>query len=679
MNISNKISGLSSLGIARKIGLSFTVLGILLAIVAGISFDVINGAKTDMDEVVNQYEPKTIVSLELSGHLQEASKAMGFYLLSREDSYRKEYEESLKKVTASLNSLKRLVVASGDAQQNEEIKSIENLVKRFISYKAQLTNIVDNQLENLAGVKYAAEHVNPATKEILLAIGSMLTAEQEEDSSAERREFLFELVNLRYQWSNLMMNLRSYMIIGDKSALENVNLYFEGFKLGIEKLSSRSDMFNFEQEDAFEQMPTLVENFKPKLDNLIAIFEGEKSRTDVFLLKKEIGPVLSEVDTILKRVVAREKGSIKVVSHSLLNKLSSGQWFIGALLIFGILLTIAVSFLMSRLIVKPLRIAVNAMHDIAEGDGDLTKRLEDKGNDELASMSKGFNAFAEKTQNIVRSSVLIVEEMDEKIHRLFDVSQEAQKRADAQQQHTEKVVQNVQQVSESVTAVGENAVLAVSAANSATEATAEGKQVLQETVNSIQSMAAGVEKASDAMRSLSTHAEKIGSVVDVIKGIAEQTNLLALNAAIEAARAGEQGRGFAVVADEVRTLATRTHESTDEIESMITTLQNDVGTAATTMENEREQANITVEQAEKTSSVFESIYNSVSSIRERNDAIDHAAQNQKTKAEQVAEIVETLMEIAEENAAGSQQTHSAANELTKLEVKLKQNMTQFKV
>ncbi|HFD31198.1 MAG TPA: hypothetical protein ENJ28_00595, partial [Gammaproteobacteria bacterium] len=208
MNISNKISGLSSLGIARKIGLSFTVLGILLAIVAGISFDVINGAKTDMDEVVNQYEPKTIVSLELSGHLQEASKAMGFYLLSREDSYRKVYEESLKKVASSLNSLQRLVAASGDAQQNEEIKSIENLVKRFFSYKAQLTNIVDNQLENLAGVKYAAEHVNPATKEILLAIGSMLTAEQEEDSSAERREFLFELVNLRYQWSNLMMNLR---------------------------------------------------------------------------------------------------------------------------------------------------------------------------------------------------------------------------------------------------------------------------------------------------------------------------------------------------------------------------------------------------------------------------------------------------------------------------------------
>jgi len=117
------------------------------------------------------------------------------------------------------------------------------------------------------------------------------------------------------------------------------------------------------------------------------------------------------------------------------------------------------------------------------------------------------------------------------------------------------------------------------------------------------------------------------------------------------------------------------YRKADELEGMITSLQNDVGTAATTMENEREQANIIVEQVEKTSLVFESIYNSVSSIRERNDAIEHAAQNQKTKAEQVAEIVETLME----NAAGSQQTHSAANELTTLEVKLKQNMTQFKV
>jgi len=658
--------------------ISFALFGVLLIVVAGISFKVINGAMVNMDEVVNQSEPKTAASIALSSHMHETAKAMGFYLLSRESSYKTAYEQGISKINRSFETLKQYTDRDNHPELNDEIEKLGQDIQSFIQYKDKLTLIVENQLENLVGVKFASETINPMGQAVQQAVSNLIAAEREETASS-RRNLLFQLVALRNTWTNLIINLRSYMIIGDDSAMQNALLFHTAFKEDIEKLSLESEKFNFEQEEAFESLQENIVGFKPALDELTGLFRGDKARMDVYLIKNEIGPIMNNVDVALARIVQREKSSIQSLRQTMLGHLKSGQWIIGILLVMGLALTVVVSILMIRLIVKPINVAVSAMDDIAEGEGDLTKRLSVESRDELASMAHGFNAFAEKTQNIVKTSAKIVENMDEKISRVFIVSQEAEKRADMQQTHTEEVVDNVQGVSESVMTVTENAELASLAASSANDTALEGKQVVSKTTASIQSMASGVEKASDAMRSLQINADKIGLIVDVIKGIAEQTNLLALNAAIEAARAGEQGRGFAVVADEVRTLASRTQESTDEIEGMISALQADVESASTTMEKERNSVSNTVELAEKTSAAFESIFDSVASIMEMNNVIERAAQEQKLKTNHVTNIVEALTEIAEENAAGIQQTHSASNELISLQKSLMSNMTQFKV
>jgi len=654
------------------------VILIVLTVVAMTTLFTLTESETTFDQVVNEYQPRTLISLELSGHVRAAAGSLGFYLLSHEELHRKNYEASLANISTTLESLKALSTDSLDAEDREHLAALETDIAEFMSYKGKMINLATNQLENMPAIKYAAESVNPISREISQALSNMIISEKEEEISETRRDFLLMVEEARYAWATMMGHLRTYMIMGDRSAYENVELYlgqFEG-KLG---LIERSGLLGFEQEEFFTTISQKANVFTTSLESMVIIFKSNKSRTDAFLMRTEVGPKMLEINAHLKYLVDKERENIRSMSTGLLDSLSASKFLIVGLMLAGLVIGIGLSWIIGRAIVKPMQTAASAMDDIAQGEGDLTKRLAISGDDEIGEMAKGFNAFAEKIQQLISSSVGITTQVDEKVSRLFEVSQETRERADLQQAQTEEVAATVQEVANNVLSVTENSSLAVQAASSANEATTQGKKVVDETIQSIESMASGVQSASDAMRSLTEQTDKIGMVIDVIKGIAEQTNLLALNAAIEAARAGEQGRGFAVVADEVRTLASRTQTSTDEIESMIKALQADANSATGIMESERERASNSVDQAAKTAEAFEIIYESVSSISRMNNEIEQAAKTQQAKTDQVNSIIKGLIEMAEENAAGAQQTHSAANELTELETELKRYMSQFKI
>jgi len=338
-----------------------------------------------------------------------------------------------------------------------------------------------------------------------------------------------------------------------------------------------------------------------------------------------------------------------------------------------------VALIIGRIITRPLLNAVQAMDNIAEGDGDLTQRLDQRGKDEIAELGSAFNKFTIKTQTVISQVVGFTAQLASASTEMSAITEQTSIGAKTQRVETDMVVTAIDEMSASVRSVAKNAQEAASAAQHADEETAKGQQVVVSTVASIKKLAEEVENISGVINKVGVHSESIGTVLDVIKGIAEQTNLLALNAAIEAARAGEQGRGFAVVADEVRNLASRTQQSTAEIQHMIENLQQDSRGAVAAMEQGLHMARDSVEQASKAGESLEVIGGAVSTINTMNMQIAAGAEEQSTVAESINQGVHKISNVTDQTVEGSQQTAKASEEMAIMASELQNLLSQFKV
>lgn len=338
-----------------------------------------------------------------------------------------------------------------------------------------------------------------------------------------------------------------------------------------------------------------------------------------------------------------------------------------------------IAALIARQIVVPLNRAVDAMNEIAEGDGDLTQRLDESGNNEISRLAHAFNSFAEKVRGMVSQVYGSTTQLASAAEEMSLVMEETKRDTLQQQSETSQVVTAMNEMTATVQEVARHATEAASAASKADHASVDGKKVVLSTMNAIEALSSEVHSAANVISQLEKDSENIGTVLDVIKGIAEQTNLLALNAAIEAARAGEQGRGFAVVADEVRTLASRTQQSTQEIQTMIENLQVGAQSAVKVMDESRAKAEDSVTQAAKAGGSLEEITHSVSLINDMNTQIATAAEEQSAVAEEINRNIVNISEIVDRTADGASQTSIASEELASLAAQLQQLVNQFKV
>jgi len=348
--------------------------------------------------------------------------------------------------------------------------------------------------------------------------------------------------------------------------------------------------------------------------------------------------------------------------------------------IVALLALLVVIVLLTRAMIgRPLSQLSTLTGELAEGDGDLTRRLSITRQDELGQVAGSVNLFVEKLQGVLASVVDSAHRLDESAKHTRGASVESSRLLEEHQQEIEHVATAMNEMSATFSEVARSASDTAAATGQADDEAQRAEVVVRDAVSAIERLAGEVETAAEVIHRLESESEGIGSVLDVIRGIAEQTNLLALNAAIEAARAGEQGRGFAVVADEVRTLASRTQQSTEEIQKMIERLQSGAREAVGVMNTGRAGAQDSVARTSKVSESLQNIVQAVGNIADMNVQIAGAVEEQTSVASGISENISRISELSNAVVDKSQQTTESCNALSGLSDELNGLMTQFKV
>lgn len=349
---------------------------------------------------------------------------------------------------------------------------------------------------------------------------------------------------------------------------------------------------------------------------------------------------------------------------------------VGAVLLSVIILLI-IHQMLKRLVTRPLEKAVEVAENIVSGR--LNNTIAVQSQDETGRLMKALDEMQTALRDFMHEVNQASDQVSEAAVELASVTRETQRGVDDQSGRTLQVATAMNQMSATVSEVASNAVLAAEATQSAEREAGQVRRIVSDTVASIQALAAEVNEAAEVMRSLAEDSDKIGSILDVIRNIADQTNLLALNAAIEAARAGEQGRGFAVVADEVRTLASRTQASTEEIHSMIQRLQNGAQNAVNRVESGHVKARGSVDQVGTMSRSLDAIMDAVARINEMNMQVASAAEEQSAVAEDVNRNIMHITDISESTSENAQRTSAAASQLGGLSEELRQLVRRYRL
>lgn len=386
------------------------------------------------------------------------------------------------------------------------------------------------------------------------------------------------------------------------------------------------------------------------------------------------------LDAFISRSEKQSAQRLDEIAKAMSATQSSAEYRLGfILLLIAVILGVMAYVLFNKLVMQRLNNMERRFSDIAEGDGDLRQRVEVFGNDAIDRLGKHFNLFLDKIHSAISHVADSVGKLSHASTEMAAVTEQTNDGTRAQKSEIDQLAAAINQMLATVNEVAQSAGQTADQAQNSDKTAQKGWEVVNKGIKSIEQLAQEIEQAGEVIVRLQSDCEAIGVVLDVIRGIAEQTNLLALNAAIEAARAGDHGRGFSVVADEVRTLASRTQQSTQEIQNMIEKLQGGAQSAVEVMNRGQEKAVYSVELSELAGTSLGEITQAVSTISQMNMHIASAVEEQNATVNSINENITNISQIAEQTAGGAQQTAQSSETLSQLAANLQETVAKFRV
>lgn len=457
--------------------------------------------------------------------------------------------------------------------------------------------------------------------------------------------------------SKMMLTLRR----NEKDFMLRENLkYHPRLNVNLEKLIAAVQGSDYSEQIRTDLLNQLA-RYGSDFNALVAGYK-EKGISSKEGLRGEMRDTVHKTESLLSSMV-------KSIDTLASNKQSEIVLLVSILSAILILISITVIFTLSRSILKPIGSMMSTIERVRD-ENNLSLRVDVSGKDEMASMGKDVNRLLDDFQDIIKAIVGSTAQVSASAEELSSITDETNVRMQQQINDTESISTAIEEMSASVQEVANNTRETATTTEQADEAVRTGNRVVDDTVSSINKLADEIAHANDIILKLEQESHKIGSVLDVIGDIAEQTNLLALNAAIEAARAGEQGRGFAVVADEVRTLASRTQEATQEIQGMIESLQGGTKNAVCAIDTGKQSAEVGVSYAGDANNSFATITTAIKTIHDMATHIASASQQQGQVASEVAQNISAIKSSVDETGLSVGQISQASGDLAELSTQL---------
>lgn len=670
-----------NLTVSQRIWGGFIFITLLLLIIGGNSLIKI----ANIDRSTQQVNQLSLPALNKSSKLQAEfilmSKAAqaSFYTSSASElepikkrvlEQKKSFNELHKQLQNVVKNDPQLSKSSQSVEQT--YKSFSNIVENLLTDKNKQLALNKTLLAQIEAIELSAEDANSVVLDIIDIDGF----EQDHPRAFQAAN------NLENNFLSVVTNSTDMLTVKTLTTLDIVKseqtYYLEEvtrtvalIKPAIEQ--SHSDLFN----DLKEHVEALESNVKG--NNSLAA--NKKRLIDsIALTEKELADSEAATKIALNQIdelVSQASNVAFELQKGVRNDVDSANLWTWVGMIIATLLAIAIAYITVSRITKPLA-EVNRILDIV-ASGDMTQRLDDSAKDEFGELSKSCNTLIDSLRSLIKGIISRSTQLAAASEETSAITAESSQAISNQQAQVQQAATATTEMSSTSQTVSNSAQQALSEIKNADKEAERVKGISNNNKSTIEQLAREVDDASQVINKLHQDSASIGSILDVIRGIADQTNLLALNAAIEAARAGEYGRGFAVVADEVRSLASKTQESTQEIQSMIESLQTGAEAAVTAMTKGKQRAVSCVEQTDLASTALDSITFAVSQAHDVSEEISTAALEQQQVAEEISERLESIVAIAEQTAEGASQTNISSSEVAKLAEELRLSVDEFKV